>query len=96
MRGATANGISAKAGRIQVLGGSAAFTKILNGLAARLIHNKALRDAVAQRCPVKAVMKKFGDPDRIRTCDPQIRNLMLYPTELRGRKMSYIIELAVP
>ena len=24
-----------------------------------------------------------GDPDRIRTCDPQIRNLMLYPTELR-------------
>ncbi len=26
----------------------------------------------------------FGDPDRIRTCDPQIRNLMLYPTELRG------------
>ena len=26
-----------------------------------------------------------GDPDRIRTCDPQIRNLMLYPAELRGR-----------
>jgi hypothetical protein len=26
----------------------------------------------------------YGDPDRIRTCDPQIRNLMLYPTELRG------------
>jgi hypothetical protein len=25
-----------------------------------------------------------GDPGRIRTCDPQIRNLMLYPTELRG------------
>ena len=26
---------------------------------------------------------KIGDPDRIRTCDPQIRNLVLYPTELR-------------
>src|SRR5438270_3489909 len=26
---------------------------------------------------------KFGDPDRIRTCGPQIRNLMLYPAELR-------------
>ena len=24
-----------------------------------------------------------SDPDRIRTCDPQIRNLLLYPTELR-------------
>jgi hypothetical protein len=27
---------------------------------------------------------EVGDPGRIRTCDPQIRNLMLYPTELRG------------
>ena len=26
----------------------------------------------------------FGVPDRIRTCDPQIRNLVLYPTELRA------------
>ena len=26
-----------------------------------------------------------GDPDRIRTCGPQIRNLMLYPAELRGQ-----------
>ena len=24
-----------------------------------------------------------GDPDKIRTCDPQIRNLVLYPAELR-------------
>ena len=29
-------------------------------------------------------MEFDGDPDRIRTCDPQIRNLMLYPAELRG------------
>ena len=28
---------------------------------------------------------KTGDPGRIRTCDPQIRNLVLYPTELRDR-----------
>ena len=27
---------------------------------------------------------KAGDPDRIRTCDPQFRKLMLYPAELRG------------
>ena len=26
-----------------------------------------------------------GDPDKIRTCGLQIRNLSLYPTELRGR-----------
>ena len=25
-----------------------------------------------------------GDPGRIRTCDLQIRNLLLYPAELRG------------
>src|SRR6266700_5264852 len=28
---------------------------------------------------------KCGDPDTIRTCDLQIRNLPLYPAELRGR-----------
>ena len=27
----------------------------------------------------------IGDPGRIRTCDPQIRNLVLYPAELRDR-----------
>ena len=27
-----------------------------------------------------------GAPDRIRTCGPQIRNLMLYPAELRVRR----------
>ena len=26
----------------------------------------------------------FGLPDRDRTCDPQLRRLMLYPTELRA------------
>ena len=28
--------------------------------------------------------KVVGDPGRIRTCDLQIRNLLLYPAELRG------------
>jgi hypothetical protein len=36
----------------------------------------------------KKVLYRFepigGDPGRIRTCGLQIRNLMLYPTELRG------------
>src|SRR3990167_9945241 len=31
---------------------------------------------------------KNGAPDRIRTCGPQIRNLMLYPAELRVRRGS--------
>lgn len=30
-----------------------------------------------------------GGPDAIRTRDPQIRNLMLYPAELRGRRASF-------
>ncbi len=34
----------------------------------------------------------IGDPDRIRTCDPQIRNLMLYPAELRGRWIRYRVD----
>lgn len=29
--------------------------------------------------------KEDGDPDWIRTSGPQIRNLMLYPAELRGQ-----------
>ena len=29
----------------------------------------------------------IGVPDRIRTCDPQIRNLVLYPAELRGHAL---------
>ena len=27
----------------------------------------------------------FGDPGRIRTCDPQLRRLLLYPAELRDQ-----------
>ena len=30
-------------------------------------------------------MNGGGDPGRIRTCNPQSRNLMLYPVELRDR-----------
>jgi hypothetical protein len=29
--------------------------------------------------------ENVGDPGRIRTCNPQSRNLMLYPVELRDR-----------
>src|SRR6185437_5719482 len=36
-------------------------------------------------CRHHSVLNKIGDPDRIRTCGPQIRNLMLYPAELRCR-----------
>ena len=36
----------------------------------------------ADRYITKIIKKKSGDPRRIRTSDPQIRNLMLYPAEL--------------
>ena len=45
----------------------------------------------AVRCATKLagrdlqVFQKNGAPDRIRTCGPQIRNLVLYPAELRAR-----------
>jgi hypothetical protein len=29
----------------------------------------------------------IGDPERIRTSDPQLRRLLLYPTELRDRAL---------
>lgn len=35
--------------------------------------------------------RKCGDPDRIRTCDPQIRNLMLYPAELRDQPVNWLL-----
>ena len=35
--------------------------------------------------PSASILEVTGDPDRIRTCDLQIRNLVLYPAELRGR-----------
>ena len=33
---------------------------------------------------------KDGDPDRTRTCYLEIRNLALYPDELRGRKRQFL------
>ena len=40
------------------------------------------------RAPCPALFRS-GAPDRIRTCGPQIRNLMLYPAELRARRRSF-------
>ena len=34
---------------------------------------------------VRSDVGKLGDPGRIRTSDLQLRRLLLYPTELRGR-----------
>ena len=33
-------------------------------------------------------IEKSGDPGWIRTSDPQLRRLMLYPAELRGRHLT--------
>ena len=35
--------------------------------------------------PSSAKRRKTGAPGRIRTCDPKLRRLVLYPTELRAR-----------
>lgn len=37
--------------------------------------------------------EKNGAPDRIRTCDLQIRSLLLYPTELLARGLYFYINL---
>ena len=40
--------------------------------------------ALADKTPKPPLSQKNGAPAAIRTRDPQIRNLLLYPTELRG------------
>ena len=42
---------------------------------------KAISDTLTYR--------KNGAPGRIRTCDPQIRNLVLYPAELRAQPFAH-------
>ncbi len=46
------------------------------------LGNAALR---AQKTSTKTI--EDGAPERIRTSDPQIRSLVLYPAELRARRM---------
>ena len=38
--------------------------------------------------------RRIGLPDRDRTCDPQLRRLLLYPTELRAVKTQKALEWA--
>jgi hypothetical protein len=41
--------------------------------------------------PLIVHLSQLGLPDRDRTCDPQLRRLMLYPTELRAETLlSYL------
>jgi len=44
-------------------------------------HKKA--KGTSMKPPYKPVMR-FGDPGAIRTPDPQLRRLLLYPAELRN------------
>ena len=54
----------------------------------------ALRRAVAvqrhNRSRTKKAYNIAGAPYRTRTCDPQLRRLLLYPTELRAPGMPFI------
>ena len=34
------------------------------------------------------------DPDRIRTCDPQLRRLLLYPAELPDQSFQFVVRRA--
>ena len=47
----------------------------------------ALREAL-RSAAVPAAAERGCVPDRTRTCDPQFRKLLLYPTELRGRRQA--------
>ena len=42
------------------------------------------------------VIESIGDPGRVRTCNRQIRNLMLYPVELRDRMPDHSEVLVSP
>jgi hypothetical protein len=41
------------------------------------------------QCRIAKVPDFIGDPGWIRTSDPQLRRLMLYPAELRGRRNGF-------
>jgi hypothetical protein len=45
-----------------------------------LVRGKSFEFVVSQ-----VIGGPYGDPDRIRTCDQQLRRLLLYPAELRDR-----------
>ena len=44
----------------------------------------AMRDCIKERATTEIFLRKNGAPERIRTSDPQIRSLVLYPAELRA------------
>ncbi len=44
-----------------------------------------LRNPFGRKCYPCSGMQENGAPERIRTSDPQIRSLVLYPAELRAR-----------
>ncbi len=58
--------------------------------------NRIIPGAVSGMAGKVALRQKNGDPEWIRTTDPQIRNLVLYPTELRDHSTFDINGLAGP
>lgn len=57
------------------------------------LHTRRIKSGPCQRCTVRhhcarrfrSLLFESGAPERIRTSDPQIRSLVLYPAELRSR-----------
>ena len=62
----------------------------------KIIFSKILEKKDLQTQKNKTTSKRgfiFGDPERIRTSDPQLRRLLLYPAELRDRQVILYIFL---
>ena len=62
--------------------------------------SKCARPAVLRRQKSKKPTRRLaflgGAPGRIRTSDPQVRSLVLYPTELRAQKRNYAVSTRHP
>jgi hypothetical protein len=52
------------------------------------LRSAKVRAPIVSKLPCSIAGGSIGVPDRTRTCDPQFRKLLLYPTELRGRRQT--------
>ena len=62
-----------------------------SALAKRSVRGRPAFRSVAEKkkANLAAGFQSNGAPGRIRTSDPQVRSLVLYPTELRAQKRNY-------
>jgi hypothetical protein len=63
-------------------------------LIAHSVHGDDRRPILAVGTKLLAIRVDRGVPGAIRTHGPQIRNLVLYPAELRGHSLAYTRKIA--